>query len=161
MPSQTNFYITESGALYRRTLYFLQSDWLAICQPLLDNMAGTHFRKMEQDEAARVLGKPGRKLAFSHVRLLPKEQGVRPIVNLSHKPVRGKESRIQRQELTFSLHCSGGRLRQCRDNRSPMQPALTAYSVCQRYSRSINQILSDAFAILGYERVGNPPGRMI
>lgn len=84
---QTNFYVTESGALYRRTLYFLQSDWLAICQPLLDNMAGTHFQKMEQDEVVRVLGKPGRKLAFSHVRLLPKEQGVRPIVNLSHKPV--------------------------------------------------------------------------
>lgn len=45
---RTNFYVTESAALQRRTLYFLQSDWATICEPLLDNMTKTLFQRMRK-----------------------------------------------------------------------------------------------------------------
>lgn len=49
-------------------------------------MADTLFRKISKAEALAVLKTSDRKLSFSHVRLLPKEKGVRPIVNLSRRP---------------------------------------------------------------------------
>lgn len=55
-------------------------------------MANTLFRKISKEEALAVLHHSNRKLAFSHVRLLPKEKGVRPIVNLSHRPSRNAPS---------------------------------------------------------------------
>jgi hypothetical protein len=39
-----------------------------------------------QDEAKRVLVSPERQLGFSFIRFLPKNGGVRPIVNLKRKP---------------------------------------------------------------------------
>lgn len=49
-------------------------------------MANNLFSKMNKEEALAILNHPDRKLSFSHVRLLPKEKGVRPIVNLSRRP---------------------------------------------------------------------------
>lgn len=48
-------------------------------------MANTLFRKIDADEAMSILSAPSRALSFSNVRLLPKEKGVRPIVNLSRR----------------------------------------------------------------------------
>lgn len=49
-------------------------------------MANILFHKIDKAEALVILNHPDRKLSFSHVRLLPKEKGVRPIVNLSRRP---------------------------------------------------------------------------
>lgn len=45
---QTSFYVTESAALQRMTLYFLQNDWKIICQPLVEHMASTHLTKIDK-----------------------------------------------------------------------------------------------------------------
>ena len=69
-----------------------------LCQPLVDRLATTTFKQIDsvchvifyqigsnmvQAEAEAYL--QHRRLGFSFVRLLPKETGVRPIVNLRRK----------------------------------------------------------------------------
>lgn len=73
-------------------MYFLQRDWQTICAPLVNNMANTLFRKIGRQEALIILNQQDRKLFFSHVRLLPKEKGARPVVNLSHRPIKESAS---------------------------------------------------------------------
>lgn len=98
---QTTFYVTESSAYRNRVLYFRHDDWDILCQPLLDKLCESTFERIGQvimsfmvlirflivslfqHEAEDLL--QHRKLGFSFVRLLPKETGVRPIVNLRKK----------------------------------------------------------------------------
>ncbi|KAF5382158.1 hypothetical protein D9615_004408 [Tricholomella constricta] len=83
---KTNFYITETSAFRNRVLYFRHDDWKAMCAPLIERLATSTFMKMTEEEANEVLRQ--RRLGFSFVRLLPKETGVRPIVNLRRrKPI--------------------------------------------------------------------------
>ncbi|PAV16223.1 telomerase reverse transcriptase [Pyrrhoderma noxium] len=77
---RTTFYITESNAFRSRVLYFRQDDWDILCRPVLDQLAGSTFERIDQHEAENLLQQ--RRLGYSSVRLLPKESGVRPIVNL-------------------------------------------------------------------------------
>jgi telomerase reverse transcriptase len=93
---QTTFYITESSVCRNRVLYFRQDDWEMLCQPLIVQFSEKMFREIEkvhlqfglvplmlnfmQPEAEEILRQ--RQLGFSFVRWLPKETGVRPIVNL-------------------------------------------------------------------------------
>jgi telomerase reverse transcriptase len=90
---KTTFYITESSAFRNRVLYFRQDDWLALCKPLLERLTGTGqtFRRLEVGDAEEMLRQ--RKLGFSFVRLLPKETGVRPIVNLRRRKA-GQDVRV-------------------------------------------------------------------
>lgn len=55
-------------------------------------MANTLFCKISKEEALAILNHSDRKLSFSNVRLLPKETGVRPIVNLSRRPAQKAQS---------------------------------------------------------------------
>ncbi|TFY78051.1 hypothetical protein EWM64_g5960 [Hericium alpestre] len=80
---RTTFYVTESSAFRNRTLYFRQDDWHVLCAPLVDRLTGSTFLKLGQTEAEEILRQ--RVLGSSFVRLLPKDTGVRPIVNLSRK----------------------------------------------------------------------------
>ncbi|KAL5526463.1 EST2 [Sanghuangporus sanghuang] len=110
---RTTFYITDSSAYRNRVLYFRQDDWDVLCRPLLDRLAATTFERIHQHEAEELLQQ--RKLGYSFVRLLPKESGVRPIVNLRRKRKSASDSPFDQ-------------------------------------GQSINQILSAAFQILGYEQ---------
>ncbi|GLB40371.1 putative telomerase reverse transcriptase [Lyophyllum shimeji] len=86
---KTNFYITETSAFRNRVLYFRHDDWAAMCAPLIERLASGTFLKMTDSEAKEVLRQ--RRLGYSFVRLLPKETGVRPIVNLRRrKPIQGR-----------------------------------------------------------------------
>ncbi|KAL0579065.1 Telomerase reverse transcriptase, partial [Marasmius crinis-equi] len=80
---RTTFYVTESSAFRNRLLYFRHDDWSILCAPLLKDLKQEKFEKMATEEAQALLQQ--RKLGFSFVRLLPKELGVRPIVNLRRK----------------------------------------------------------------------------
>lgn len=80
-------------------LYFRHDDWSILCAPLIERLTTETFIKLEEvgylwlpvysfltdfkNEVAEILKM--RKLGFSFVRLLPKETGVRPIVNLSRR----------------------------------------------------------------------------
>ncbi|CAG7852639.1 Telomerase reverse transcriptase {ECO:0000312/PomBase:SPBC29A3.14c} {ECO:0000269/PubMed:24793650}; AltName: Full=Telomerase catalytic subunit {ECO:0000303/PubMed:9252327} [Serendipita indica DSM 11827] len=80
---KTTFYCTESSAFKSRVLYFRQDDWLRLTEPLLDKLCSETFIKVPLNEVQQDI--EGRKLGYGQVRLLPKETGVRPIVNLGRK----------------------------------------------------------------------------
>lgn len=104
-------------------LYFRQDDWQALCSPLIERLTAGTFMKISevchlmftfpfpdnitQSEAHEVLRQ--RKLGFSFVRLLPKETGVRPIVNLRRrKPAQTVSLNLH---IVFNIaheHLSGG-----------------------------------------------------
>lgn len=79
----TTFYVTDSSAFRNRVLYFRQDDWEVLCAPLIHQLSEKTFRQIERREAEEILRQ--RRLGFSFVRLLPKETGVRPIVNLRRR----------------------------------------------------------------------------
>lgn len=96
---KTTFYVTESSAFRNKVIYFRHDDWSALCAPLVEKLSTDTFQRIEQVrlpqmkartmlnqmqcEAHEILRQ--RRLGFSFVRLLPKETGVRPIVNLRRR----------------------------------------------------------------------------
>lgn len=83
---RTNFYITDSTAFRNRTIYFRQDDWNTITLPLLEKLREECFTSISKNEAVGIMS--GRDFGYSHVRLLPKHNGVRPIVNLRRRSVK-------------------------------------------------------------------------
>ncbi|GJN91088.1 hypothetical protein Rhopal_004105-T1 [Rhodotorula paludigena] len=76
---RTSFYVTDSATHQNRPLYFRQDDWTALSAPLLEQLGQSVFEKVPTRN---------RQLGYSYVRLLPKETGVRPIVNLARRPLK-------------------------------------------------------------------------
>lgn len=130
-----------------RILYFRQDDWKALCEPLIERLTKITFKEMdpvrglcahdfmtyikEQIDAQELLRQ--RKMGFSFVRLLPKEAGVRPIVNL-RRNTSNSNVRIPPVVLGKLLNSS-----------------FTQTSTGQK--EPINRILKAAFEILNYEKV--------
>ncbi|OBZ72156.1 Telomerase reverse transcriptase [Grifola frondosa] len=131
---KSTFYVTESSAFRNKVLYFRQDDWSTLCAPLVDRLSSETFQRIEQHEAEEILRQ--RKLGFSFVRLLPKETGVRPIVNLRRrKPISRVSSFISAMAPTRNIDSSG-------IFKGPFQ----------RPEPSINQILQATFQILTHEK---------
>ena len=63
--------------------YFRHDVWRRLCEPELAGLKGRMFVEMEREVAKGLL--EGRALGFAGVRLLPKEMGVRPIMNLKRR----------------------------------------------------------------------------
>lgn len=83
---RTNFHVTESNVQKCRILYFRHDVWRAIAEPAFASLKLTMFEEVTNENAQRVLD--SRTLGFSQVRLVPKETGVRPIMNLKRKPMK-------------------------------------------------------------------------
>ncbi|CDZ98129.1 telomerase reverse transcriptase [Phaffia rhodozyma] len=83
---RTCFYITESTAYKKEVVYFRQDDWEALCRPVYQRLRSTAYQIVEPDGITRTYTGECRKLGHSYVRLLPKENGVRPIINLRRRP---------------------------------------------------------------------------
>lgn len=77
---RTHFYITESGVHRNRLFYFRHDVWKKLSEPALDRLKTDMFVELGADKAKQILD--NRKLGFAQVRLLPKEHGIRPIMNL-------------------------------------------------------------------------------
>ncbi|KAG8701953.1 hypothetical protein FRC08_003803 [Ceratobasidium sp. 394] len=122
---RTSFYVTETSALQHQLLYFRHDDWQTLCIPLLDKLSGETFERIDPSEL-----EPSRRLGISHVRLLPKETGVRPIVNL------GRKARVKQDKIP-------GMRQHASSKDEPSRP-------------SVNQVLNAAFNILNYEKVNMP-----
>ncbi|GAA6058467.1 hypothetical protein JCM3770_002740 [Rhodotorula araucariae] len=83
---RTTFYVTDAATHQNRPLYFRQDDWNALCAPLLAQLGSSVFEQVPPSQLIPL--QRARELGFSYVRLLPKESGVRPIVNLARRPVK-------------------------------------------------------------------------
>lgn len=85
---RSHFYVTESGAHRGQIFYFRHDVWKVMSEPALDTLRLNMFEECRPAELQRAMTQ--RALGVSKVRLLPKDHGMRPIVNLRR--------RIQRQQ---------------------------------------------------------------
>ena len=85
---RSHFHVTESSVHRNQLFYFRHDVWKTMSEPALTSLKLDMF---EECSAAEIHGAMAqRALGVSKVRLLPKEQGMRPIINLRR--------RVQRQE---------------------------------------------------------------
>ena len=80
---RSNFYVTESNAHRNRLFYFRHDVWRMLTEPSLSTLRLRMFEEMPTDRANRLLAV--RPIGFSKIRLLPKKQGIRMIMNLKRK----------------------------------------------------------------------------
>jgi telomerase reverse transcriptase len=81
---RSNFYVTESSAHRNRMFYFRHDVWRMLTEPSLSTLKLDMFEEMPNDRTNRLLA--ARPLGFSKLRLLPKKQGIRMIMNLKRRP---------------------------------------------------------------------------
>jgi telomerase reverse transcriptase len=89
---RSHFYVTESNVHRNRLFYFRHDVWRRVSEPSLTDLRFTIFqglatRDLRQARHSRLLG-------HSQVRLLPKEFGARPIVNLRRKLVQKQNGKL-------------------------------------------------------------------
>lgn len=118
---RTNFYATESAAFRNRTIFFRQDDWNSITQPILEKLKEGCFTTISKNEAVGIMS--GRQFGYSYVRLLPKLNGVRPIVNLRRRSIK----------IDRNINSESG-------------------SQVVQQQQSINNILNVTFHVLKYEK---------
>jgi telomerase reverse transcriptase len=85
---RSHFHVTESSVHRNQLFYFRHDVWKAMSEPALQSLKLDMFEECSTAEIQDAMAQ--RALGVSKVRLLPKEQGMRPIINLRR--------RIQRQQ---------------------------------------------------------------
>lgn len=140
---RTTFYVTETAAYRNKVLYFRQDDWHVLSKPVMGQLKESIFEPLTRAEALSMMS--SRKLGYSHVRLLPKETGVRPIVNLRRRSTKQVHTEQQASQ-TGAGKCKGR-----------TRPNTSASIAKQRkesriLGQSINYILQSVFHILTYEK---------
>jgi telomerase reverse transcriptase len=80
---RTNFYVTESNVHRYRIFFFRHDVWRSLAEPALASLRNNMFEDVNFESAQRILN--SRSIGFSQIRLLPKETGVRPIMNLRRR----------------------------------------------------------------------------
>lgn len=83
---RSNFHVTESNVHRYRLFYFRHDVWRTLAEPALASLKITMFEEIKLEKAQKLL--ESRELGFSQIRLLPKETGVRPIMNLRRRSLK-------------------------------------------------------------------------
>lgn len=78
-----HFHITESGTHRNALFYFRHDVWKSISEPALNTLKATMLEPCKTADIKKQLSR--RALGVSHVRLLPKQKGMRPIINLRRR----------------------------------------------------------------------------
>ncbi|GAB7359408.1 hypothetical protein MBLNU230_g6057t1 [Neophaeotheca triangularis] len=87
-----HFYVTESN-IHRNQLFFFRHDvWKELSEPTLASLKTNMLEECDIAQVQHTLAK--RQLGFSHVRLLPKERGLRPIINLRRRVQKTQSGRL-------------------------------------------------------------------
>lgn len=79
----SNFYVTDSSTSRNQLFYFRHDVWKSLSEPALSTMKLSMFEELQPSKIKRLLSR--RSLGTSQVRLLPKESGLRPIINLRRR----------------------------------------------------------------------------
>ncbi|RMZ73943.1 telomerase reverse transcriptase [Pyrenophora seminiperda CCB06] len=80
---RTNFHVTESNVHRNRLFYFRHDVWRMLTEPALKTLRSDMFEEMPTEGTLKLLS--ARQLGFSNIRLLPKKQGFRTIMNLKRR----------------------------------------------------------------------------
>ena len=83
---RSNFYVTESSSHRNRLFYFRHDIWRKLSEPSLATLRLNMFVQTIPSQVRRVLAT--RSLGYSHLRLLPKDIGSRPITNLRRRQIK-------------------------------------------------------------------------
>ncbi len=83
---RSHFFVTESNVHRYRIFFFRHDVWRSISEPQLASLKNTMLEEVNAEDAQKILD--SRTLGFSQLRLLPKEAGVRPIMNLRRRPLK-------------------------------------------------------------------------
>jgi len=79
----SNFHVTESSSNRNQLFYFRHDVWQGLSRPALLDMKTTMFEEVDPRTLHQLMSR--RTLGTSHVRLLPKDTGMRPIINLRRR----------------------------------------------------------------------------
>lgn len=88
---RSHFYVTESNVHRNLLFYFRHDVWRTVSEPSLTNLRFTMFQRLCASDLQQ--GRHSRLLGHSQVRLLPKEYGVRPIINLRRRMVKNRNGK--------------------------------------------------------------------
>lgn len=80
---RSHFYVTESNVDRYRLFFFRHDVWRYVAEPALAVLKTTMFEEVRMEDARQIL--QSRRLGYSHVRLLPKQMKMRPIMNLRRR----------------------------------------------------------------------------
>lgn len=78
-----NFHVTESSFSRNRLFFFRHDIWKRLAEPAMTTLKLSMFDKIGPGGLKKMLSR--RSLGTSQVRLLPKESGMRPIINLRRR----------------------------------------------------------------------------
>lgn len=98
---QTNFYVTESNTHRYQVFYFHHDVWRRIAEPTLSVMKSDMFEEMTITSANEILD--SRDLGFSQIRLLPKGQKLRPIMNLRRRQPTRTAAKVLKRSINYFL----------------------------------------------------------
>ncbi|OAF54483.2 hypothetical protein VC83_09002 [Pseudogymnoascus destructans] len=96
-----NFHVTESGVHRYRIFFFRQDVWRNLAEPVMASLKLAMFEEVDINMANSVLD--SRTIGFSQIRLLPKEKGVRPILNLRRRQLRRDSKRALGPSINSTL----------------------------------------------------------
>lgn len=80
---RAHFHITESNQQRNQLFYFRHDVWKALSEPALATLKQNMFEECSMGSVKEMMAK--RSLGVSKVRLLPKQHGMRPIINLRRR----------------------------------------------------------------------------
>ncbi|CAK3842412.1 Telomerase reverse transcriptase [Lecanosticta acicola] len=80
---RAHFHITESNMQRNQLFYFRHDVWRRMSEPMLASLKLNMFEECNATDFNRMVAK--RSLGISNIRLLPKERGMRPIINLRRR----------------------------------------------------------------------------
>lgn len=80
---RSNFHVTESNVHRNRLFYFRHDIWRSLTEPSLASLKINMFEHMPTERTTKLLSM--RPLGFSKIRLLPKRNGFRTIMNLKRR----------------------------------------------------------------------------
>ena len=83
---RSNFYVTESSTHRNRLFYFRHDVWRKLSEPTLASLRLTMYVALKPSQVREALR--GQTFGYSHLRLLPKDVGARPITNLRRRQVK-------------------------------------------------------------------------
>lgn len=91
---RAHFHVTESNIHRNQLFYFRHDIWKKISEPALNELKTAILEECSPAAVSELLA--SRSLGVSHVRMLPKEQGMRPIINL-----RRRVQKLQRGKMVL------------------------------------------------------------
>ncbi|KAF0638481.1 hypothetical protein FPSE5266_10706 [Fusarium pseudograminearum] len=129
---RNNFYVTESNTHRYRVFYFRHEVWRRIAEPAMTDLKADMFEEVKLDDALQILG--SRDLGSSQIRLLPKGNRLRPIMNLRRRAM----ARGQTRKLGLSINTVLGpihSLLKLERRINPSKLGSTMFSVSDIYTR--------------------------